>query len=532
MKTDFRILKCHLPLLLILLVAMVILYISPYNASDLSISPDSVEYAIGAHNYAYKGICRISYCNEWFPIRYSPWFSMFMLAPVFYFLGGEVGNAVIPIYLLGLSGVCAAYFIGFMISNRTGGVVAALLMLSLPVYQFYSKVIMTDIPATVFILWASLIYMKIVADKNFSVCYFLIAGFLSAFCGGLRPLTYVLILPFLVVIICSGLSSVGKFIRIMLLSIPSLVVIAATFIYNSFTFGSYMRSGYNFWCPIPYDYPNLILSFSNILKNLPILFFSPLPFLFFIFTASFLIRKKISSKNNITDKGGILLIFTLFISIPILCFHLLYFYPEERFYLPLLAFSVIFTASEISYWIPSRYCRSRKHSLFLVCLLLLLLICKFYLPITRIPLRRIIAEQINVLTPDNSIIISSIDPVYLNFFTRDLERKQRIIIPISRNVEYASKLIAPDKLNKLSPPPESCIDHRNMRLIEAGAREVIPFVANDNLSEIMIWAKQGMPIFVDTSRTTEKDLMLFKYLYAEYFIFQKKSRFLYQIILK
>ena len=59
-------------LLLLLLAASVTLYRSPYNASDLEIAPDSVEYAIGAVRLWEKGQYSIVIEGKALPPRYPP----------------------------------------------------------------------------------------------------------------------------------------------------------------------------------------------------------------------------------------------------------------------------------------------------------------------------------------------------------------------------------------------------------------------------------------------------------------------------
>lgn len=522
-----------MPVVFLIVLSIIVLFISPYYASNLSITPDSVEYSISAHNFVFEGLCEISYCNEWFPLRYPPWFSLFILAPSFYIFGSEIGNAIIPIFFLGTLGIIFAYLIGYIISNQLGGVLSALILLSLPIYQDYSKLIMTDIPNTTFILGAALVFIKIDAKKKSKVKYLFIAGLLCACSAALRPATYSVILPFLIILLIAKEPLRRKIVNILILLAPGALVVIATAYYNKLTFGSPMRNGYHFWCPIPYDYLDLVFSSSNICRNIRVIFSSWVPFLGIIYLCSFFIREKYAKINfQKGHQSKKLMIFTLISSIPIIFFHLLYFYSELRFFLPVMVLLVIITASELSKWLSPAYIKPKIIFSIMALFLLSIIIYKIFYPNNYAPYKRLVGEEINEVTPGNAIIISSIDPIYLNFITRHSKKNQRVIIPTSRKVEYASKLIAPTPLKKLSPPPQNSFDHRNSRLVDAGAIEVIPLVANENIGEIIELAKQGIPVFIDTSHVTKSDAEIFQNLYFPHFTFHKKSRFVYRLILK
>src|SRR5207247_2471767 len=80
-------------LVLLAAIAAVVLYRSAYDASDLDVVPDSVEYALVAARLASEGSLGISLEGRLLPSRYSPWFPI-VLAPAYVLLGDDPGNAI------------------------------------------------------------------------------------------------------------------------------------------------------------------------------------------------------------------------------------------------------------------------------------------------------------------------------------------------------------------------------------------------------------------------------------------------------
>ena len=81
-------------LLLNLAIAFIIIFRSAYNASDLAIVPDSVEYTVAASRLVTDQSYTIVIDGQSWPPRYAPWFSMLVIAPAYLIFGNEPGNAV------------------------------------------------------------------------------------------------------------------------------------------------------------------------------------------------------------------------------------------------------------------------------------------------------------------------------------------------------------------------------------------------------------------------------------------------------
>jgi hypothetical protein len=114
-----------------------------------------------------------------------------------------------------------------------------------------------------------------------------------------------------------------------------------------------------------------------------------------------------------------------------------------------------------------------------------------------VPRRRLAAERIRQFTPPNAMVISAIDPVYLGRLAA--HGTARRIVPLSRNVEYASKLLAWKRVDNPQPPPVDWRDGRAPGLIRAGTPDAVSFVALEQLDAIAAAAAAGTPVFLDTS---------------------------------
>jgi hypothetical protein len=120
------------------------------------------------------------------------------------------------------------------------------------------------------------------------------------------------------------------------------------------------------------------------------------------------------------------------------------------------------------------------------------------------PYRRLAADRIRANTPNQAWIISAIPPVYLEYMLGN--DSQRRIIPISRSVEYANKLIAYKKIQNPVPPPLDWTDHRcDQSLRNGGAGDAVPYVASENLIDLRNQLTKGTRVFVDTSFMTAED---------------------------
>ena len=173
-------------LLAVVITAIILLYNSPQEASALRVVPDSVEYAIGAWHLVHDGSYYIVLDGRQYPSRYPPWFSALFISPAYLLAGDEIGNAIYPVLISGIAGVILAYLLAFRISGAWGGLVACIILLALPSYRFYSREVMSDIPATAIVMAACLLYSRSKTVVCSRLPIFLLAGLFVAVAAALN----------------------------------------------------------------------------------------------------------------------------------------------------------------------------------------------------------------------------------------------------------------------------------------------------------------------------------------------------------
>src|SRR5262245_4055895 len=394
---------------LIALLAAWRLWRSPYDASNLEIVPDSVEYVVAAdrvvthqgYNLLIDGVAR--------PPRYPPWFSVGFLAPMLFFAQGQLGAAILPVFFFGIASVVAACAIGKSLSGLWGAAGAGLALLFSPTFATLSRVVMTDVPSLAFGLAACWLYVKAparltqprdTADTDRSDVA-LPAGLLAAAGFALRSECLAILLPFAWRIVRSErrpLASLGR------LVMPSLAVFAATAWYNAATFGSWQRTGYNYWCPVPYDFLSLTFGLRYLSRNLEQLLTAPrivALILSGIGAAVLLARNRAGARQALT--------YLALAALPGTLLHLVYFYPEARFHLFVLALACVIGGAGFGS-LAERAVHGRLWPILLV-IGLTALVPRFdpFMP----PYRRMVADTLARETPPDAVIVSGLDPVFL-----------------------------------------------------------------------------------------------------------------------
>src|SRR5260221_7365454 len=102
-STRLEILFGRALLFLVLALAAVRLWRTPWSAWELTPVPDSVEYAIGAQRLVTLGRYDLEIERVSYPPRSSPWISL-ALAPAYALAPRELGIGILPVFALALSG--------------------------------------------------------------------------------------------------------------------------------------------------------------------------------------------------------------------------------------------------------------------------------------------------------------------------------------------------------------------------------------------------------------------------------------------
>ena len=475
-RFSFTALLSRYQLPLLLLIATIWMARSPYSASNLEVPPDSVEYALAPAQVLETGHYQIMIEGRGLPPRYPPWFPLTVILPVYAVLGTEPGNAIFGITLLAVAGVGIAWAIGRRIGGSVGGILAGLGVLSLPAYCGWATQVMSDVPCTALVLGGCWLFLRIRArGASPQVLAFWGAGCLTAMATLFRPVSAAMLLPFAVAAIAPwnfrrALSRTAG------LVFPMLGAAAATFAYNQATFGSPLRNGYHFWSWTQSTPLHDFFSFSSVGLNWQMLLRTGLPMLLVIclIVEIGLRRSNSSARKEAAGPLRDLIFFVAAAGIPMLIFHLFYTYPSDRFFLPILTGIAIIAGSLLGLQWDKRH--QRAIGVTLAALLPLVALARIGVP-DPVPQRRVAADTIRENTPADAVIISAIDPVYLE--QRAARHSARRIVPLSRDVEYARAVDGPRQ------------------------HYIIQFVATEQIDELVREARQGRRIFLETSALDE-----------------------------
>ncbi len=521
----------HLELAAVFVAGAILFYRSPEVASELRIVPDSVEYTAAARSIAFEGRYFIRVCDQDFPPRYAPWFSL-LLAPMYKLLGPEPGNAIFVVTALAAFGLTQAYRIGRYLGGPLGGLFASLTLAALPDYRAMSAEIMTDVPCASLLLAAAVVYMVVRSNKQQLLCCYAAAGVLIGMAGALRPAAILAAIPFLMAIPQVAPSGC-RLPTACILIVPSLLCLACDMMYNVRIFGSPFRTGYHFWCPVPYEASRLLLSPRYLLPNLGVALYAlALPVAVASIGALMLRISKAKPRISETSHGSEILP-PLRDCLSFVCsgvglvslLHLFYFFPASRFHLPLAS-----CLAAAAGGLLGRAGSERMHRMSLPLLGVFVAgACAVRLaaPAT-IPSRRAAAVEASQIPP-NSILISTLDPVYLDLFIP--RQKQIRFVPLSRQVEYASKMIAPRPLAKFKWTPGAWHEHRSASLLEAGARDAVPLVAQEHPELIASALAKGGKAFLCVERTARIPPHAYEKL-KERFILIPRSDTLFELALQ
>lgn len=475
--------------LLVFALAALLLLPMVDHAAILRTSPDSVEYAVGAKNLLVKGSYSISLGERLFPPRYPLGFPLFVLLPSLLVAGaGSLGAGVYGVALCAALSVAAAYLAGVRILSRAAGFCAAGLVLLLPLHIAGSQEILSTAPAGAFSL---LVLLCAVSSREAGLARWLGAGLAGMVAAACRPLSVVFLLPALVAWRRDASRTVSGLVSLVA---PSLGLALWTAWYNTAVFGSPLRSGYHFWCPVPYDYPQLLFSLGYLVDNFTALTKSGAVFIFPLALFSIAVpglAREGRRKQLLAERAAALAAAATTV------FHLVYFWPWGVYFepcavvlAPVAAAGVTLLAERIS-----RHAVPR-----VVTAVFGLGVLAAWGGAHRSEARSIVGlERLGVLVgvaqelaeSAKVTVITARNPAHVEAVARVP------VLPVSRRVEYASKLLAPHRLPLSSVDGVSASDHRLQALKDAGAIEAYPETALESPQRIRDFLSQGRIVVVD-----------------------------------
>jgi len=460
---------------------------------------------MGAQRLATLGRYDLEIDGVSYPPRYGPGFSV-LLAPVFLVAPREIGAAIVPVLGSALAAVWAAFRIGRRLGGvrgplggMLGGAASGALLGSNVVFGLAAKQVMSDVPATALALWT---LDRFLAREESGKGSALVPGILVAVATALRVESAALLLPLAIQAWPSGVGTRERlpgFRRLAVLALPSLALVLATAAYQQAAFGDFRRNGYMFWVPLPCDYPKLAFSLEFLRPNLNALR-----------TAGFLVAAAFGVVGTavLLAQGARLarraIAFAALAALPASLLHLVFSFSAARFHLNLIAFLSVLGGAGVASLIPETRLRRFGFPLALIASALLALAPVLVPGLRpRISIRRPTAEILARETPEDAVVVSAIDAVFLEPYL--LRGTRRRLVPANRGVEYASKAVVWKRIELPDPVPKWTKAEGIAWLAEHGAALVCPFTADERPGELAAWVKQGVPVYLDRSFLKAKD---------------------------
>jgi hypothetical protein len=100
-------------------------------------------------------------------------------------------------------------------------------------------------------------------------------------------------------------------------------------------------------------------------------------------------------------------------------------------------------------------------------------------------------------------VITAIDPAYLGLA---LGHRRIDILPVSRSVEYASKVVVQRKIASPSPFPSHSADHRAEGILRGGSIEAVERTADEMLDAIAEQIRNGSKYVLETGNLRRREL--------------------------
>ncbi|HZK80846.1 MAG TPA: hypothetical protein VFC46_07260, partial [Humisphaera sp.] len=276
------------------------------------------------------------------------------------------------------------------------------------------------------------------------------------------------------------------------LTAPVLALGVITALYNQHVFGDWRRTGYQYWCPVPYDYSELVFSSIYLKQNLSLLTWK----LVWMTIAFGMCGAVVLWKMRLPATRA-MIFFSVVATVPLSVVYLFYFFKELRFYYPSQALLCILGGAGMGALIGAVLRRYPGTSTALAAAATLaILVPKLPAqPVLQFQPRRAVADAIAHATPANAIILTNMDPVYLAEFVG--EGTNRKVWPVTRNMPYASRVIVGHRIAEPNPYPRNWEDQRMDRLLMAGGKPIFEVTAAEAPGRIGDWISAGIPVYLE-----------------------------------
>ena len=467
--------------------------------------PDALENAFCSDNFLQEGKFGFYLNGVLHPSRYLPWFPLLFLAP-FQAITGDVYGAVYGSWLAA-AGLAAVMFLSCrqttvrpgMAGARDaalGGLAGLLTFPMLLLSSFFIALTgyaMTEVPYLLFCVWAMILWTRLAVRPGVDVPSLLWCAVLIALGGSVRSSAYpMLLLPY-ILIFSREKTWKRRFLLWTLAALPTALVLLASNIFNWRVFGSPFRTGYHYWCPVPYDFMPLTFNLRYAAEYLPRLvreygFWLTMALLAVCaawFCLSRSIRKeKLWSLPKWTAWEAAMS-FALLQSGIIFVLYIVYFFYDKRMYLPILVMVLPPAASAAAHLLRTvlKKCSTACWILAGAAVILQLVamhnLNDYHKALRTIPNDREKLEYLSSILPGNAVLLSMFNPAVADkFFQHGTDRK---IVPVNRIHEYADKIVAPQKVKACDPPPRNAVDNLAPGLLsQPGCFLPFPYALSDD----------------------------------------------------
>jgi len=485
--------------------------------------PDALENTFCAENFLREGKYGFYLNGVFHPSRYLPWFPLLFLAP-FQFVTGDIYGAVYGCWFAA-AGLAAVMFLScWQTTVRPGqpgerdiarGALAGLLTFPVLLLSMFfidlTGYAMTEVPYLLFCVWAMILWTRLAVRPGVDTASLIRCAVLIALGGSVRSSAYpMLLLPFILIFMREK-DWKRRFLLWGLAALPSALVLLASNIFNWRVFGSPFRTGYHFWCPVPYDFMTLTFHPRYAAEYLPRLFrekgcwltLALLAVCAAWFFASRSARKEkfLSFKKWTAWEAA--MAFALLQGLIVFVLYIFYFFYDKRMYLPILVMVLPPAASAAANLL--RMVLRRRYvetwGLAGAAILLQLVVMRnlndYHKALRTIPDDRAKLESLNLTLPGNAVLLTPFNPAVADRFL--LRGTDREVIPIDRRHEYADKIAAPLKVKACDPPPRDAVDNLAPGLLDQpGCYLPFPYALSDGPDGLKEKLKADAPVYFIT----------------------------------
>jgi len=517
----------------LLAIAAFLIYLPSQLGAALTIPPDSSEYSICLANLLEHGRFGFTLNGEWYPSRYSPWFSLLCLTPAYLLGGGNVLCLHWAILVFALAVLFVVWKMGRLCGLGKLSILPPVLLMFLPDFVFYSRVAMTEIPYSALFAILGLVFVRFVNSKRMSARSCFIIGLLVAWAGLVRFTGFAIAIPFGIAVLLKNMECIEhteastslestisciswlklisrlkvgwnrKLLLLAAIGLPICLALLANAGYNWTVFGSPFRSGYHYWCSVPVDFPDLTFNLGNALNAAEFLLTQPIIWISLVFgvvSLAFAVYA-ISTRSFARYKNFLLLEGYVFVHTAVLVvMYLGYYWIDTRFFLPVSICSVplfFIALNGLLQRFGSRVRLVLSILAFIVCLVFVVKSSNRYLYIV---LGRQVwlseAQVSGTVLPEGSVAIQRGDPNIVEFF--GFRDKGLVLFPVSReNFDYVSDMVAPVSIAGHCQKPDSCWQKIIPSLVDSGICR-LPFlhVFKETPNQIQKYLHEGKRVFI------------------------------------